>query len=184
MRKKFFALFMILLLTAYVSAGEKFMVVLSGIYLNPADKDYKEIYGSGKFYPELKLGLKLSTKIYLWVGYGLLAAKGTTPVLELETTSKQQFISGGVGYWANISKSIGFRLTVGLLYVLYREEAMSTEVSDSAVGFRAEGSVIFNIGKVFFLEVLAGYLGASDTIDEETIKLGGIGGGIGLGIKF
>ncbi len=165
-------------------AGERLMISASGNYLLPSDKNFKDIYGKGLFYPELKAGFKVFKGLYLWAGYGFFSANGTTPVLKLEAKSSQKFLSGGAGYLINITKKFDFKIEMGLFYASYREESMGEEVSNSAIGYRIDGGVIFNLGRIFFVEISLGNLRASDTIDDIPVKLGGFRTGIGLGLKF
>lgn len=150
----------------------------------PSDKDYKEIYGKSVFYPEFKAGIKTFGDFYIWAGYGFLSESGTTRVLEMEAKSKQHYISFGIGYIRNIIKEIGFKVEIGGFNVSYKEEAMDEEITDSAFGFRADGGIIFNLSKYVFIETSAGYLTASDTIEDKSIKLGGFKAGISIGLKF
>jgi hypothetical protein len=77
---------------------------------------------------------------------------------------------------------------VGVFSVNYKEESMGMDYSDSAVGFRIDGGVLFNVTKIFFVEVSIGYLSASDTViddgEEYSVKLGGFRTGAGIGVRF
>ncbi len=165
-------------------AGEKFMFSISGNYLLPSDKNFKNIYGKGLFYPELKAGVKVFKGLYLWVGYGVFSVSGTTPVLGREAKSDQKFLSGGAGYILHITKKFDYKIELGLFQASYKEKSMGEELSDSAIGFRIDGGVIFNLGRIFYVEISLGYLEASDTIENFAVKLGGFRTGIGLGLKF
>jgi len=176
----------LLLFSFYINgfAGERFIFSVSGNYLLPSDKTFKDIYGKGLFYPELKAGFKVFKRLYLWVGYGFFSVNGTTLVLGREAKSDQKFLSGGAGYILHITKKFDYKIELGLFQASYKEESMGEELSDSAIGLRIDGGVIFNLGRIFYVEISLGYLEASDTIKNFKVKLGGFRTGIGLGLKF
>lgn len=165
-------------------AGDRFMVSASANYMVPGDEDFKNFYGKGQFYPELKAGFKVSGRFYLWAGYGWFSAKETTPVLNLEAKANQQFLSAGVGYLFKISSKLDYKVEAGLFRVSYKEEALGDEVSDSAVGLRLNNGVTFYMNQGLFVEISLAFLTASDTIEDRSIKLGGFKTGIGLGVTF
>lgn len=185
MKKSVLILTMVLFMVVSIHAQKKFTVTLSGNYLAPSDGNYKEIYGEGKFFPEIKAGFKVFKDIYIWTGYGYLTAKGkTVSTLTMDAESSQHFISFGAGYIKKISKPVGIKIELGGFSVKYEENSMDNNVTGSVLGFRIEGGLVFNIGKTIFAELTLGYLNASDTVEDATIKFGGFKTGIGLGIKF
>ncbi|MCK5058838.1 MAG: outer membrane beta-barrel protein [Candidatus Aminicenantes bacterium] len=181
------SLLVLLLMVPLYSAGD-FSISFTGNYLSPSDDDYKKTYGSGVFYPELKLGYEIAGNFSLWAGFGILSAKGNTPILEAEAKSSQKLMSFGVGYNGDFSRKLGYKVELGAVYFSYKEEAMEVEVTGSAFGFRADAGIIFNITGTFFAELTVGYISAGDTVtlegEDEDIKFGGVKGGIGLGIRF
>jgi len=184
MKKIIFVSLLIGILSVCGFSGDKFMISFTGNYLNSADEGYKEIYGNGMFYPELNMGYRVYKNFYLWAGYGFLSKNGTTPVLKLETKSKQNYISFGAGYNGDFSNKFGYIVKLGVFNVNYKEKAMEEEVKDSAIGFRIDVGIIFNINKNIFTNLNIGYLYASDTIKKESIKIGGLKTGIGVGFRF
>lgn len=183
--KKLILVLLIVFLSVSIHAGNRFMVTVSGNYLVPADGNYKDIYGDGEFFPEIKTGFKIFRDLYVWAGYGYLIAKGTTTsTLSLDAESSQHFISFGTGYIKKVSRVLGLKFELGGFSVNYKEETMGEKVTGSTLGFRSEGGVTFDIGGSVFTEITAGYLKASDTVDGLTIKFGGFKTGIGLGIRF
>lgn len=184
MKKVVIVLCMVAVIATQVVGQEKFMASVGGNMLFPADGGYKDVYGDSLFYPEFKLAYKVVKDFYLWVGYGLLSTSGETVELKLEAKSSQHFISFGGGYNGTLSKQLEYLVELGAFYASYKEEAMQEEVSDSAVGFRVDGSLIYRIGKSLFAGLSLGYLTASDDIEGVSIKLGGFKGGLLLGLKF
>jgi hypothetical protein len=164
--------------------SKKFRIQLEGTLLMPADGNYKDVYGSTVFYPGIEAGFSLSDNFFLWFGFGYLSKSGTTPVLEEEASSTQNILGLGGGYQGDFSEKLGFRVQAGILYISYKEEALGEEVSDSAIGFGLEGSLVMNFSDTIFGLVFLGYDYASDDVEGVNIKLGGFKIGLGLGIHF
>ncbi|MCP4150747.1 MAG: hypothetical protein GY757_23580, partial [bacterium] len=64
------------------------------------------------------------------------------------------------------------------------EEAMDLELSESVMGLRVNGGLMFRIARIFFIEASLSYMNAKDTIGGIDIKLGGFKSGVGVGIAF
>lgn len=174
----------LLVLAMFVQGRQRFLVSVTGNVLMPADSAYRGVYGDTVFYPELKLGCKVVGDFYLWAGYGMVSASGETLELKLPADSSQHFISLGASYNGAISPRLEYLLDIGAFYVTYREETMGVVIDDSAVGLRAEGSLVFRIGRSLFAGLSLGYLHASDQVTGIAIKLGGFKGGVCLGVKL
>ncbi len=189
MKRLGFVLLMVLVLKVPFLFGQNLLVSFTGNYLVPADEGFKATYGSGVFYPEMKLAYLLSPNFSLWAGFGMLKASGTTTgELQEEAKSTQHFLSFGADYHGNISGKMDYKVELGVLHVCYKEESMGLELSDSAFGFRAGAGIIYNMSAHFFSEILLGYLYAKDTVAADlgdvSLKLGGFKGGVGFGIRF
>lgn len=188
MKKMTIMLFCLILAGSMMFGAEaktkKPMVQLNGSFLFPADGNYKDVYGGTVFYPGLQAGFCLSENFFLWLGYDYLSKSGTTPVLEEEAKSTQHILGLGCGYQGDISDKLGFRAQAGILYISYKEEALGEEVSDSAIGFGLEASLVLDLGGDFFGLVFLGYDYASDDVEGVTIKPGGFKTGLGLGVRF
>jgi len=186
--KRGFLISLLVLLLMVPVYSEGFSISFTGNYLSPSDEDYKDTYGNGVFFPELKLDYQMGKNFSLWAGFGIISANGTTPVLGADAKSTQNLMSFGVGYNGDFSKKLGYKVELGAVYFSYKEEAMEVEVTGSAFGFRADAGVVYNITGTFFAEVIAGYLSANDTVtlegEDVDIKFGGLKAGIGLGIRF
>lgn len=184
MKKTLLLIVIMFLILTGVASGENIFFTASANYLIPSDKDFKDIYGSGVFYPEIKAGYDVFEGFYIWAGYGFLSAAGTTTLLAEEAKSSQNYISFGFGYQGRISERVGYKIETGTSYVTYREEAMGLEVSGSAMGYRLDGGINFDVLKNVFLEINAGYIAASDSVDNLSVKLGGFKAGVGMGVRF
>ena len=184
MKKMMIVSLMIFVMGMCVFSAERFMVSVVGNYFVPADGGYKDIYGSSMFDPELKAGYKIFGDVYIWAGYGFFSRTGETKELKEEAKSTQHFLSAGAGYNGTISKRMGFNVELGLFNASYKEEAMDEAVTGSAMGFGVKGEILFGFGKGLFAKITLGYTRASDTIEEEDIKLGGFNSGIGVEVRF
>lgn len=188
MKRGFLTSILVLLLMVPIYSAASFSVSFTGNYLSPADTNFKDTYGSGVFFPEVKLNYKVFNNISVWAGFGLLSANGETPGLGEEAKSTQNIISFGLGYSGDFTPKLGYKAEAGAAYFSYKEEAMGVEISDSAIGFRADVGIIYNITGTFFAEITAGYLSAGDTLtvfgEDVDIDLGGFKAGIGVGIRF
>lgn len=180
------AVLLIMLSAIWGYAGENFLVFFTGNYLVPADGNYKSIYGSGVLYPELIIGSEVYKNFSLWVGFGLLSAKGKSmdPNPKVESKSTQNFLSFGTRYSGKISKNMIYKVDLGLFYVVYKQDAVEEELSGSALGFRTDLGLVYTLSRNLFTEFSIGYLSASDRVKELSVRWGGFKGGVGLGIWF
>ena len=105
---KLFLCLIILIVSINLLASNRFSISIMVNYLIPADKNFKDIYGSGQIYPGVKLNLKIYKEFYLWGGFGFLAAKGETASQLMEEAKwKQLFLSLGGGCRPGIYLRIG-----------------------------------------------------------------------------
>lgn len=184
MRKTLFVSVMVFIFCTSVFSEEKFMISVSGNYLNPSDSGFKDVYGNSVYYPELKAGYKLYKGVYIWGGYGFFSKKGTTTELEQEAKSTQHFFSFGIGHDGKIVEKLGYKAELGLFSANYKEEAMGEEVTGSSIGYGIETGILYRFWSSFLIKISAGYLSASDRVEEVEIKLGGFKAGIGVEARF
>jgi tetratricopeptide (TPR) repeat protein len=153
-------------------------------YLSPVDTGYKEVYGSGSLFIQVKAGFRLARNFYVWAGYGAISAKGTIPELESSAKANQAFLLFGLKYTRDFSKKMGYKIEAAIASVKYKEEALEMEVTESTQGFSVETGLVFNLGKRFFSELSIGHLYATDVLPEKKVKIGGFMAGLGLGVKL
>ncbi len=183
MNKKIIVILAIMSLTAAVQA-KNMSAALTLSYLAHADSGFKEVYGSGGIMPGLRLEAGIMKNVSLYASCGFLSKKGTTPVLEQEAKSTQRYISAGAAWQQSLSEKLEWNLYGGLLFVIYREEALDETITDNAVGLELGGGLRYRLCAKLFLNPFISYLLAGDTVDETKIKLGGFKAGIGLGFSF
>jgi hypothetical protein len=184
MKKNALIVLLLVLLSGSALAQEKFTLVLTGSALMPQDSNYKTVYGKTFFFPEIRLSYALGGDFFLFGGYGLLSASGTTPVLQSVAKSTQHFLSAGAGYAGALGGDLGFEIAAGLFWAPYKEAVEEAEVTGSAIGFRADAALRYSFSPAFFAQLGLGYLTASSTVDGTSIKLGGLRTGLGIGYKF
>ena len=184
MKKILLVSVMVFVLCGPVFSGEKFMVSVTGNYLNPSDSGFKDVYGSSVYYPEIKAGYKLYKGFYIWGGYGFFSKEGTTTELGQEAKSTQQFLSFGIGHNGKFSEKLEYKAELGVISANYKEEAMDEEVTGNSIGYGAETGILFRVWSSFFIKISAGYFNATDKFEEVEIKLGGIKAGIGVEARF
>ncbi len=164
---------------------QNFYFKLNLNYLQPQDSEYKEVYGSWTIFQEMKAAYRMTEKLSFWLGYGKISGKTTIPILEEEAESSQKYLSFGLGYTGKITKKFSYNIDFGLVSARYTEAAMGEEVGDSVLGFRCDGGLCFNISKLFFTDFSVRYIYAASSVSNNvSVKTGGIGAGIGLGVKF
>ncbi len=163
----------------------RFFFKVNPTFLQPQDSQYRDIYGDRFFCPELKFGVRITDRISAWYRWGYIAGKAAVPLLQTEASSRQAFTCFGIGYTLKISGRFDWNIDVGLVRISYKEEAMGITVKESAAGFRFDSGFSYHISSRFFTDISASYIyGTSSVLDNPEVKLGGIGAGIGLGVKF
>jgi len=151
----------------------------------PKDSEFKDFYGKGHFLPEVKVGISIYNGFYLWGGYGYYKATGkTTPDFQEETEWTQNFWFYGGGYYREFLRSLGFNLRLGGVTTTYKEEALDSEIKETASGFYIGGGIVLSLAHSFFTELELGYISVSNMIDDLSINLGGFKAGIGVGIRI
>jgi hypothetical protein len=182
--KKSAALIILSLLAAGTAAASDRLLVAAGVsYLLPADSGFKDVYGSRVFYPEAWAGVRVFRGVHVLGGFGWFTKKGTTPELELPAKSTQRLLWAGLGYVGEVNRSILFKVEAGPARIGYKEEALDLSVSGSALGFRAGFGLIF-LGEAVFTALDIGYIGASDTVGDVPIKLGGFKATLSVGVRL
>jgi hypothetical protein len=162
----------------------KFFIAVTGNYTIPAESNFDEIYGKSLISPEISAGFKFYRNFYIWGAYGFSSKNGVLPIFEEPSKWKETLLSLGLGYNGNLSVLLGYKIDVGVSFINYSEEAFGDFMSEKTVGMRVDGAGIFKVSDRLFTEISMGYVFASDTVGEISIKLGGLKAGFGLGLRF
>lgn len=165
------------------AANPLFLFSIAGNYMRPADAAYRSIYGNQVLYAEFDAGVHIYRGIHILGSYGRLSKSGTTPELELESHSMQQFISVGVGYIRQISGLLNIEVEGGLVGAKYREEALDAVVSGQRPGIRAGLGLLFMAeeGKIF---AGAKFVYISAKVPDPEIRLGGAQATLCVGLRL
>lgn len=195
--KRLFLLAITFLILVTAGYAVDLSLTLYGNVLSASDSSYKDVYGGGTFYPELRVESQpfiYKNKISLWGGLGYLSASGTIPGFDEQANASQVYVAAGCGYTHKLAfllPRLSANAKLGLVYFNYREEAMDTEVSDSSIGITATFGVTYDIDKKFFAALDIGFLTGSGTIaatdelsEDISVKLGGFKFGLGVGYRF
>jgi len=180
--------FMLILLIASAEAQtHRFQLALDLSYLAHRDSNYKDIYGSGSIFPELKAGLRIFSGLQVTGGFGYFKETGTIADLEAEaaaTESLQTYYAAGLEYLFDVSWSWSFKVSGEYIWMDLEESAFDQVIEAKSNAFRVGAGLIYDIGHGFFLEFFGAYTSGDDTVNEIDIKLGGFQGGIGLGFRL
>lgn len=205
--KKTVILILLILLTSVFISAENFRFTLYGNYFAVADASYKKEYGAKKYFPEVKLSLRIKGNIYLWGSFGYLPASYTwddwsnkgvvDPDVIVKNSSDKMFFAGGLGYWVGYFEphdfAVKFELGACGTYNLTKmaatkvdtEEVLRTDKS-SEIGYGITGNLGFTYGllKNVYSELSLGYMYVWDQRTTKILNAGGFRLSIGLGVKF
>jgi len=184
MKKSIIVLMIILTTAILLPAQERVLISATGNLLLPNDGDFRDIYGDSQFMPEILADVNLFKGICLRLGYGFYSAEGVTPELAFDCKTSQTALTAGVSYLGKISPRWHWSAGIGICRLGYTEEALDQEITGSAWGPSADAGIIAFIGRHFLARLNLGYAGAEDTVEDITVKLGGIKAGAGIGVRF
>jgi hypothetical protein len=181
------AFLLILLIASAEAQTHRFQLALDLSYLAHRDSNYKDIYGSGSIFPELKAGLRIFSGLQATGGFGYFKEKGTISGLEgdsAQSESLQTYYSAGLEYLFEVSWSWSLKVSGEYIWVDLEESAFNQIIKAKSNAFRVGAGFIYDIGHGFFLEFFGAYAFGDDTVTGIDIKLGGFQGGIGLGFRL
>jgi hypothetical protein len=161
-----------------------FFIKMNCSFLQPRDSNFKNIYGNQFFYPEVKVGLQFTENLSFWIRRGAIRGEADVSLLQETAVSQQSFSACGFGYTFRISERLHTDFDIGFVKISYKEESMDEFIKASALGFRFDGALSFHLSKWLFTDVSLSYMSANKGLDDLTLKLGGLGAGVGIGIKF
>ena len=188
MRKFIFIIVFFIFCSVLLCGGDKFFVSAGAAAVFPADKRFKDFYGSMQFSPELKAGYNFFESFYLWLGYSFFSASYTIPVVLDEANINQYFLALGVGWETRRGRRLQSDFFAALVLAGFKEQAMGETFSKSAFGFEVGTGLRYFLQKRVFLGVSVSYAGAWTTVrfpeKETAIILGGLRLGGRLGFRF
>jgi hypothetical protein len=155
--------------------------------ISPADGDYRKLYGSTKFYPEITAELVVASGFSAWASLGRFSGSGVLEVFDERESlnSVQTILSFGAGFRRMLTDRFGAKVRIGLAWAGYKEEALGMEVTGSGLGMRLGASGFYLFGRGLFGEAGLDWISASDETEEGIkLKLGGLILSAGIGIRF
>jgi hypothetical protein len=181
MRKIVIAAISVVFLSGMGYAGD-FYVQAKGMYFNPTDDAFKEIYGSGFMYGG-EIGFGIGKGVELWVDGMYFGKTGETTLTREETKLTLFPLSGGVK--AKFDFGV-FNLYVGggVSYFQYKETSSIGEVRENKWGWMIRAGTYIDITYFFFLDLQATYNYTKFTTEDLEVNLGGFSFGAGLGFRF
>lgn len=207
MKRKLILMFFVFLCSVFISA-QNVMLIVSGNRISIADSDYKVLYGNSKYFPEGKISFRIKGNFYLWSSLSFFKSRynweewSNKGVVEADVEGKRVLdkliISGGLGYYVGFLRKndISIKLEAGICKItnsiestkniMHTNEIVSVEEQKEAgVGIRGNLGITYGLYKNnLFAEVTAGYLYATDKVEDNRIKLGGFQMSLGLGWAF
>lgn len=178
----------ILFLFSDVVYGGKFLLEAKGMYFQPADQYFKDIYAGGSFTDWISYGGEIGIKIWksleIWAGGHYFTKTGKLTFTEEETKIKITPIYGGIRLRLSKGK-VSWYVGAGVGNFKYKEENPIGTVDKGDIGYIGQAGVIFKIIGALFIDVKGNYSYCKvKPAGVEEVNLGGIQGGIGIGFEF
>jgi hypothetical protein len=153
-------------------------------YYSVMDSLYKNIYSSGNIMYGGFVSIGVMHRFELRGDVNYFKDSGKTSLTGENTNFS--LVPVTVGVRVKIINENIFRpyLGAGVSLGFYNEKARIGDVTDTTVGFYIEGGNYFVIGESFHIDLYLRYINSNAKSFDETIKLGGINTGIGLGYTF
>ena len=185
MRKVMFLLIISLFVSISTFPKDRFTISLIDNILLSFDKNFREIYTNGAFFPELKIEYRTYKNIFIYSAIGF--HKKETEIFSIRSKSKHTIFSFGGSYNWETSDKFSYKGGFGFFYILYNGKIQNNKTTDSGFGFRIDLDIIYYISKSFFAKASIGYLCALNEINDINnilITPGGFKLGLGIGVDF
>lgn len=162
--------------------GGGFSIEAVGIYFQPSDENFREIYGGGTFFGG-EIGITFWKGIGIWAGGHIINKKGMTTFTQEETELQIMPIYGGLKFRVPNSRvSPYFGLGVG--YFKYKETTPMGTVEKGDIGYIGQVGCIFRILGPIMLDIKASYSYCKIMPANVEADLGGLQGIVGVGFDF
>lgn len=162
--------------------GGGFLIEALGIYFQPSDENFKEIYGGGTFYGG-EIGISFWKGIGIWAGGHFFNKKGKTTFTEEEIKLQIIPIYGGLKFRvpnANVSPYLG----LGVGYFKYKETTPMGTAEKGDIGYIGQIGVVFKILGPLILDIKGSYSYCKVKPADIEVDLGGFHGMVGVGFDF
>jgi hypothetical protein len=208
MKKSLCFVFAVLLTSSIVSAaGGKVILTLYGNCLNLAENSFTDQASQYKIFFEAKAAVAVSGNLYLWTSHGYFPlrdnwtswnSKGSfAKDISVERTLAKRIISGGCGFFAGYleQNQYAVRAEIGIAAITNVIDSTISDIDtaefrraeaarQAGIGVRGNLAVTYGLYKNIFGEISAGFMYASDKIDDVRTNLGGLHLALGLGMQL
>ncbi len=159
---------------------------VSANYFVPSDSAYKDLYGRGGIALAGSLSLEPISRLELMAEVSFFQDSGKMSLTREDIKLRLTIPLLGIRYKFIKLRALSPYAGIGLALVAYKEEVPPrlSDVSESTAGFEAETGTYIKASGHFFLDLNFRYLSAKATPLTESVKLGGIRVGIGVGYRF
>ena len=163
---------------------ETLNIAVTGNLFRPADSNFRDLYGSSAFFPEIRVEKSFHLGLSLWGSYSGFSKDAKSAVLGLAIESKQSLYGFGLSYKIPLKETLKLRLEAGLFADHHKEEGMGVKASGTAIGLRAGCGLVHKLAGPLSLLGELSYMKASDTVEGEDFDLGGLRFGFGFGLSL
>lgn len=174
----------VLFLFSGAAYGGKFLLEAKGMYFQPTDQYFKDIYAGGSFTYGGEIGIKIWKNLEIWAGGHYFKKTGKLTFTQEDTTINIMPIYGGIRYRPSKGK-FSWYVGAGVGNFKYKEENPIGTVDKGDIGYIGQAGVMFKIIGALFIDIKGNYSYCKvKPAGVEELNLGGIQGGIGIGFEF
>ena len=171
--KKTIVALLLVLCAGPAFAGDRLLLSVGWSLLRNADPFYRATYGRTVSLPEFAAAGRFYRNFYVLAGYGSVTKRAAVPDLETEAVSRQGCLWAGLGYIASLRGPFKVKIEAGPADLIYREEGLGLTASGSKIGYQVQAGLLVT-ARSLFAGMDVGYFGASETVGDLKIKLGGV----------
>jgi len=204
---------MVLVLTVVLFAGSvsaargKVILNLYGSVMDMAKNNFTNQDSLNKVFFEAKAAVAVSGNLYVWASHGYFPVRDSwkgwekkssfNPDIFIERSLSKRVVAGGAGFYMGYFEpgqfavraeaglcSIGNDIDSSVSAIGTEQHLRTTTDSQWGIGARLNLSVTYGLYRNVFAEVSAGYMYASDKIDDVRSNLGGFHLALGVGIQL
>ena len=189
MKKIMTLIFTLLLMMglSHPALAKGFKVEFSFNHYSPRDSIYKDTYGKGNFMlgGSLSYEMKVLINLEFRVEANYFQDKGEMTATKEEISFTLIPIVLGLRFKI-MDKKMSPYLGAGVDFCSYKEKLPERfeQVAELKVGFHVEAGSYLNLTRRFFIDLNARYVKVDANPFDETIKLGGMRAGLGIGLSF
>jgi len=174
----------VLFLFSGAAYGGKFFLEAKGMYFQPTDQYFKDIYAGGTFTYGGEIGIGIFKNLEIWAGGHYFKKTGKLTYTQEETTIEIMPICVGMRLRSSQGK-LSLYVGAGVGNFQYKEENPIGTVDEKDIGYIGQVGVIFKIMGALFIDIKGNYSYCKvKPVGVEEVNLGGIHGGIGIGFEF